>query len=105
MNRDIVETPTCDVIRGALYTWGTLGDSTFLKTSEVDGLLEIRDSLGQILATVRRDDSPIGQVWCIALDNRRERVWPSVVSALRYLRGYICPERESGRVLFGRSES
>lgn len=79
--------------------------STFLKASERAGAINIHDDFGRVIASVRRDQSPIGPVWHVGLGDRRERVFPSVVTALRYLRGHICPEREAGRVLFGQGES
>lgn len=96
---------TRDVIRGALAAWGTLDISTFLQAGEQAGTFDIHDSSGRVIASVRRSASPIGQVWHVRLGDRRERVFPSVVTALRYLRGHICPAREAGRVLFGQGES
>lgn len=95
---------TRDIIRGALAAWGTLDISTFLQGGKRTGALDIHDGSGQVIASVQRSDSPIGQVWHIRLGDRRERVFPSVVTALRYLRGHICPAREAGRVLFGQGE-
>lgn len=94
-----------EVIRGALRAWGILDISAFLKTEDQLGSVDIYDGTGQMLASVWRDASPLGQVWHVRLGERRERVFPSVVTALRYLRGHICPEREAGRVLFGQGES
>lgn len=92
------------VVQGALRVWGTLDISTFLKTGESAGAVDIYDDSSQVIASVRREDSPIGPVWHIRIGERRERVFPSVVTALRYLRGHLCPEREAGRVLFGQGE-
>jgi hypothetical protein len=94
-----------DVIRGALCAWGILGVSAFLKAGDRAGSVEIHDDAGRLMASVWRETSPIGWVWHIGLVGRRERVFPSVVTALRYLRGYLCPEREAGRVLFGQGEN
>jgi hypothetical protein len=94
-----------NVIRGALRAWGTLDTSSFLKAGERSGSVDIHDGTGQIVASVRRSASPVGPVWHIGIGERRERVFPSVVTALRYLRGYLCPEREAGRVLFGQGEN
>lgn len=94
-----------DVIWGALRAWGTLGSSTFPKAGERANAVDIHDRNGQVIASVRRDESPLGPVWHVGIGERRERVFPSVVTALRYLRGYLCPEREAGRVLFGQGES
>ena len=101
----MIDSTTRDVIRGALRAWGTLDSSTFLKPGERVGAFEIHDSAGRFIASIRQDMSPIGPVWQVGLGDRRERVFPSVVIALRYLRGHICPEREAGRILFGRGES
>ena len=102
---DMIDSTARDVIRGALKAWGTLDCTTFLKSDDEVSQLDIHDAAGQVIASVRRDESPIGRVWYVKLGNRRERVFPSVVTALRYLRGHICPEREAGRVLFGQGES
>lgn len=99
-----IDSTARDVIRGALGAWGTLNISTFLKAGERVGTVDIHDGSGLVIASVRRDDSPIGYVWHVGLGDRRERVFPSVVTALRYLQGHICPERETGRVLFGQGE-
>ncbi len=93
-----------DLIRGALSVWGILDISAFLKTGDQAGSVDIHDGSGQMIASVRRDASPIGPVWHVGIGDRRERIFPSVVTALRYLRGHICPEREAGRVLFGQGE-
>lgn len=93
-----------DVIRGALKAWGTLDISTFLRSDDLSDSVEIYDDSGQVLASVRRGESPIGPVWHVRLGDRRERVFPSVLTALRYLRGHLCPEREVSRVLFGQGE-
>jgi hypothetical protein len=103
--RNAIDATARDVIKGALRAWDTLDISTFLKADEQAGGVDIHDGAGRVIASVRRDASPIGQVWHVGLGDRRERVFPSVVTALRYLRGHICPEREAGRVLFGRGES
>jgi len=100
-----IDSTTRDVIRGALSAWGTLDISTFLKPGDRVGAFEIHDGSGRVIASVRRDESPIGLVWQVGLGEGRERIFPSVVTALRYLRGHICPEREAGRVLFGQGES
>jgi len=92
------------LIRGALGAWGILEISVFLKTGDRAGWIDIHDGSGQVVASVRRDASPIGPAWHVRLSDRRERVLPSVVTALRYLRGHLCPEREAGRVLFGQGE-
>lgn len=103
--RNANDSTAWEVIQGALSAWGTLDQSTFLTAGEPTGAVEIRDGSGGVMASVRRDASPLGQVWYVGLSDRRERVFPSVVTALRYLRGHICPEREVGRVLFGQGES
>lgn len=103
--RNTIDSTTRDVVRGALAAWGTLDISTFLEVGDAAGVVDIQDASGRVVASVRRDESPIGQVWRVRLGERRERVFPSVVTALRYLRGHICPEREAGRVLFGQGES
>ncbi len=100
-----IDSTARDVIRGALRAWGTLDISTFLKAGERLGTVDIHDASDRVIASVRRDTSPIGQVWHVGLGDRRERVFPSVVTALRYLRGHICPERQAGRVLFGPGDS
>ncbi len=94
-----------EVIEGALRVWGVLEHSVSLKGDNQCGAVELVDRAGERLASVRRDESPLGQVWQVGLGDRRERVFPSVVTALRYLRGHICPEREAGRVLFGQGGS
>ncbi|PON14304.1 hypothetical protein C2W62_29790 [Candidatus Entotheonella serta] len=99
-----VDATTQDVIHGALKAWGVLGVSAFLRAGERAGAVDIHDGRDRVIATVRRDVSPIGWVWHVGLGERRERVLPSVVTALRYLRGHLCPERQTGRVLFGQGE-
>ncbi|ETW95972.1 MAG: hypothetical protein ETSY1_28445 [Candidatus Entotheonella factor] len=94
-----------DVVRGALQAWGILDRSAFLQTGDRGGEVDINNGCGQVLASVRRGASPIGQVWYVGVTGRRERTFPSVVTALRYLRGHLCPEREAGRVLFGQGEN
>lgn len=94
-----------EIIRGALAAWDSLEHSTFLKAGEESGAVAIHDASGLRIASVRRSASPIGLVWHVGLGDRRERVFPSVVTALRYLRGHLCPQREAGRVLFGAAES
>ncbi len=101
----MIKSTAHDVIRGALGVWGTLDISTFPKAGERTGAVDVHDGCGRVIASVRRDASPIGPVWYVELGERRERVFPSVVTALRYLRGHICPEREAGRVLFGQGGS
>ncbi len=105
MMHNAIDSTVQDVIRGALSAWGALDSSMFLQAGERAGTVDIHDGSGRIIASVRRDASPIGQVWSVELGNRRQRVFPSVVTALRYLRGHICPELETGRVLFGQSEN
>ena len=105
MQRQAIDATARDVIRGALRAWGMLDQSAFLQTDDQTGAVEIRDAAGQLLAAAQRDISPIGPVWRVAISGRRERVLPSVVTALRYLRGHLCPEREAGRVLFGQGQS
>ena len=105
MQSQVIDATTQDVIRGALRAWGMLGQSAFLQTDDEAGVFEIRDANGQLLATARRETSPIGPAWRVGINGRRERAFPSVVTALRYLRGHLCPEREAGRVLFGQGES
>ncbi|ETX05774.1 hypothetical protein [Candidatus Entotheonella palauensis] len=102
---EAIDATAQEVIRGALRAWGILDISAFLKAGDRAGSVDIHDGCGQVVASIRRDISPIGQVWHVGLVNRRERVFPSVVTALRYLRGHLCPEREAGRVLFGQGES
>ena len=99
------DSPTREVIWGALRAWGISDTSAFLNTDDAAGSVDIHDGAGQIMASVWREASPFGQVWHVKLGERRERVFPSVVTALRYLRGHLCPEREAGRVLFGQGES
>jgi hypothetical protein len=99
-----IDSTTRDLIRGALGAWGTLDTSTFLKSGDRVGTFEIHDGAGRVMASIRREQSPIGPVWQVGLDNRRERVFPSVVIALRYLRDHICPEREASHVLFGQGD-
>jgi hypothetical protein len=94
-----------DVILGALRAWGILDISAFLKAGDRAGSVHIHDGSGRMAASVRRETSPVGPVWHVGIGERRERVFPSVVTALRYLRGHLCPEREAGRVLFGQGES
>jgi hypothetical protein len=94
-----------DVMRGALRAWGILDLSAFLNTNDQTGLIEIHDAAGRLMASVCREASPLGLVWSVGLSTRRERTFPSVVTALRYLRGHLCPEREAGRVLFGQGEN
>ncbi|MCZ6872788.1 MAG: hypothetical protein O7G88_04545 [bacterium] len=103
--RNAIDSTGWDIIRGALGAWGTLDSSTFLKAAKGSGSVDIDDACGLFIASVRRDASPIGHVWYVRLGDRRERAFSSVVTALRYLRGHICPQREAGRVLFGQSES
>ncbi len=105
MLSNTIDATARDVIRGALRAWGILDISAFLKPGDRVGGVEIHDPTDRRLASVRREASPIGWVWYVGLDGRRERVLPSVVTALRYLRGWLCPEREAGRVLFGQGES
>jgi hypothetical protein len=99
-----MDSKTREIIRGALAAWGTLDRSTRL-TLDRGGVVNVLDTTGLRIASVRRGESPIGRIWYIRLGDRRERVFPSVVTALRYLRGHLCPQREAGRVLFGQSES
>jgi hypothetical protein len=103
--RDAVDSTVRDIMRGALGAWGSLEHSMSLKAGKDSGAVDIRVAAGLLIASVRRGESPIGPVWHIELGDRRERVFPSVVTALRYLRGHICPQREAGRVLFGSGES
>ncbi len=103
--RNAIDATGWDIIRGALGAWGTFDISTFLKAGKGVGVVDIHGGCGLLIASVRRDESPIGHVWYVRLGDRRERAFPSVVTALRYLRGHICPEREAGRVLFGQGES
>lgn len=103
--RNTTDPTVREIIRGALDAWGTLDLSTSLQTGKDDGTVDIRDAAGRRIASVRRSASPIGRVWHVGLGDRRERVFPSVVTALRYLRGHICPQREAGQVLFGRGAS
>ena len=105
MRSNAIDSTTRDLIRGALSAWGTLDTSTFLKSGDRVGTFDIHDGSGRVIASVRREHSPIGPVWQVGLDDKRERAFPSVVTALRYLRSHICPEREAGRVLFGQGES
>ena len=96
MQRQAIDATARDVIRGALRAWGMLDQSAFLHMDEQTDAVEIRDADGQLLAASRRETSPIGPVWRVGIDGRRERAFPSVVTALRYLRGHLCPEREAG---------
>lgn len=94
-----------EVIRGALHAWGTRHHAALLQAPNSTGRIDIYDHADQVVASVWRDASPLGRVWYVRLGDRRERVLPSVVTVLRYLRGHLCPEREAGRVLFGQGES
>lgn len=99
-----MDSETREVVRGALSAWGILEISASLQAGDRAGSIDIHDGAGQVVASVRREASPIGPVWQVRLGDRRERVLPSVVTALRYLRGHLCPERDAGRVLFGQGE-
>jgi len=92
------------ILRGALRAWGTLNDSMFLTLDDTREATAIRDAAGHVIASVRRQTSPLGWVWSVRLGDRRERLLPSVVTALRYLRSHLCPERAVGQVLFGPGE-
>lgn len=100
-----IDSTARDVIEGALVAWGTLDVSTFLQAGTQGGAVGIHDGSDRLMASVRRAASPVGWVWYVEVTGRRERVFPSVVTALRYLRGHLCPEREAGQVLFGAGES
>jgi hypothetical protein len=104
MLSNMTDSTARDLIRGALSAWGILEISAFLKAGDRAGSIDIHDGSGQVVAAVRREASPIGPVWQVRLGDRRERVLPSVVTALRYLRGHLCPDRDAGRVLFGPGE-
>ncbi len=104
MTRNEVDSTVQDAIRGALYVWDVSHLSASRRASEPAGPVDIHDASGEVIASVRREASPIGPVWRVGFGERRERVFPSVVAALRYLRGYICPARQTGRVLFGQGE-
>jgi hypothetical protein len=93
-----------DVMRGALRAWGILDISAFAHKGARAGSVEIHDAAGRLMASVCREASPLGPLWSVGLSERRVRTFPSVVTALRYLRGHLCPEREAGRVLFGQGE-
>jgi hypothetical protein len=100
-----MDSTTQEIIRGALVAWGTSQHTaTLLQRGDQVSTVAIHDSANRLIASVRRDASPLGQVWYVGLEGQRERVFPSVVTALRYLRGHLCPEREAGRVLFGQGE-
>lgn len=99
-----MDTTAHALIQGALVAWGTRHRVACLQAGDGQQTVAICDDSGQRLALVRRQVSPLGWVWAVQLGDRRERVLPSVVTALRYLRSHLCPEREAGRVLFGHRE-
>jgi len=105
MLNSAINTMAPEIVRGALQAWEILNVSAFLKTGDRADSVAIHDGSGQVLASVWREASPLGPVWHVGLGERRERVFPSVVTALRYLRGHLCPAREAGRVLFGQGEN
>lgn len=100
-----MDSTTQEIIRGALAAWGMPQPTVTLRQrSDHVRTVAIHDRANRLLASVRREASPLGPVWHVGLAGQRERVFPSVVTALRYLRGHLCPEREAGRVLFGQGE-